>query len=91
MIYFSQDAYRAKKKCFVESSPFIHKSIHAHKNKFGLCLSSVSITVYLFSPKSLQGEMPFFFFAPIFAESLLLHRRIHSHSHNPVWSGCQPT
>lgn len=59
MIYFSQDAYRAKKKCFVE--PFIHKSIHAHKNKFGLCLSSVSITVYLFSPKSLQGEMPFFF------------------------------
>lgn len=62
MIYFSQDAYKAKKKCFVE--PFIHKSIHAHKNKFGLCLSSVSITVYLFSPKSLQGEMPFFFFCP---------------------------
>lgn len=78
---------KKKKKSFP-----LRTQVHTCSQKQVWSLFKFNVHHCLFSPKCLQGKMLFFFFfAPTFAESLLLHRRIHSHSHNPVWSGCQPT
>lgn len=80
------DSYTAKKK---EPSPSYANPYMFEKQVCSLFKFHVHHCLFMF-PKMLT-ESKWLFLAPSFADSPLLRTHIHSHSQNPVWSGCQPT